>query len=246
MREVILDIETAPNLGYTWGKYQQDVLRFERESYIMAFAYKEPGKRAVSRILPDYKSYRRSPYDDTAICTELWDVLNNVDFAIGHNVDRFDIRRIRARCVTDGLSPIRPFKIIDTLKIARKYFNFQSNKLGDLADTLKIGMKVRTGGFDLWWDCMHGDMKQWEHMRKYCVHDIVLNEKIYDRLGPWHVTHPNTRHNDHACPKCGGHTQAHGWEIRKCRRVRRYQCRMPQCAKWSYGESEAVEGVQLG
>lgn len=35
MQKILLfDIETSPNLSYTWEKYQQDVIAFEKEREI--------------------------------------------------------------------------------------------------------------------------------------------------------------------------------------------------------------------
>ena len=34
------DIETAPNLAYVWGQYDQNVIQQFREWYMMCFSYK--------------------------------------------------------------------------------------------------------------------------------------------------------------------------------------------------------------
>ena len=44
------------------------------------------------------------------------------------------------------MPPPSPYKTIDTLKIARKYFGFNSSKLDDLGRVLGAGEKVRHGG----------------------------------------------------------------------------------------------------
>ena len=57
------DIETAPNLAYVWGQYQQDVIEHEREWYIMCVSYRwEHQKRTKVCSLIDFpKEYEKDP-----------------------------------------------------------------------------------------------------------------------------------------------------------------------------------------
>ena len=43
----VVDIETFPNRAYVWGKYEQDVIAFEREGFLASFAYKTLGEKKV-------------------------------------------------------------------------------------------------------------------------------------------------------------------------------------------------------
>ena len=40
LKVLIFDIETAPSLGWVWGKYDQDVISFEKHWYMLSFAAK--------------------------------------------------------------------------------------------------------------------------------------------------------------------------------------------------------------
>ena len=44
---LFFDIETAPNLAYVWGKYEQDVIAFKSEWHLLSFAYKWLGNPEV-------------------------------------------------------------------------------------------------------------------------------------------------------------------------------------------------------
>ena len=91
------------------------------------------------------------------------------------------------------------------MKVARKHFFFNSNKLTYLCEILGIGKKIKTGGIDLWTSCMNGDMKAWAKMKKYNKHDVVITEKLYLLLRPWVTNHPNRALMDgkeRACPTC--------------------------------------------
>src|SRR5690349_16138939 len=55
MKVYLVDIETTPNLGYTWGKWEQSVIEFRKEWELLSFAYKELDKGTVRCLArPDY------------------------------------------------------------------------------------------------------------------------------------------------------------------------------------------------
>lgn len=236
MKTLIFDIETAPNLAYVWGKYEQNVLQFEREFYMLAVAWKWLGqKRSYVRVLPDYKTYKKDKFDDRELAQELWDLFDEADVVVAHNGDRFDIRKAQGRFVYHKMDPPAPFQSIDTLKVARKYFNFNSNKLDDLGKLLGLGRKVSHGGWDLWAGCLADDKKAWNLMRKYNKQDILLLEDVYLTLRPWMTNHPN--HNvfvgeDELCPICGEDSlQRRGTMKTRVTVYRRYHCQ--SCGGWS-------------
>ena len=113
---LLLDIENSPNLAYVWGKYQQDVVQFEREWFILSYAYKWLNDTKVqAKALPDYKKvFKKDSTNDEELLKDLWKILNEADIIIAHNGDEFDIKKINARFVFHGLTPPAPYKTIDT------------------------------------------------------------------------------------------------------------------------------------
>lgn len=206
-RILLYDIETAPNLAYVWGKYEQDVIAYESEWYMMTFSYKWLGeKRVIARGLPDYPLYKKQPENDKALVSELHKLFSDADVVIAHNGDAFDQKKSQARMIYHGLTPPAPYKQIDTKKVARKYFNFNSNKLDDLGKLLGCGQKLDTGGFELWLGCMNGNISAWNKMKRYNKQDVVLLEEVYLKMRPWIVNHPSMAlmlDRPEVCPKCG-------------------------------------------
>ena len=84
-------------------------------------------------------------------------------------------------------------RTIDTLRIARSNFRFNSNKLDDLAQLLGVGRKLKHPGFPMWEGCMAGDKASWKLMEKYNAHDIFLLEGVYNKLKSWHERPPLKR-----------------------------------------------------
>lgn len=248
-RIALLDIETAPSLGYVWAKYQTDVLDFHTPWYVLCFAYKWLGeKKTHVRALPDYPKYNKDRECDRSLMQDLRDeVLDKATHVIAHNGDRFDLRKANARFVLHGFDPPSPFKSIDTLKIARKHFKFDSNRLDDLGQYLDLGRKLPHIGFRLWHGCMAGDANAWRLMKRYNVQDVQLLERVYYRLRPWASSHPNLSYltRADACPTCqSSRIKQSGWAYVASGRKQRSTCldcgfrfvsgkleRLPICAK---------------
>lgn len=250
---LLLDIETAPSLGYTWGKYDQNVIEFERDWYILSFGYKWLGDTSVTvSALPDYTGYKKSPENDGRLIADLHKLLDTADIVVAHNGDSFDIKKINARFLVHGFSPPSTYKTVDTLKVARKYFKFDSNKLNDLAKALGVGRKVPHTGFALWKGCMSGDPEAWKVMKEYNAQDVYLLEDIYLRLRPWAVNHPDVSlfgdtvlRDSPMCPSCGSsHVQSRGVVVARTRRYRRLNCQ--SCGSWFQGELEKVASATGG
>lgn len=245
-RIAFIDIETSPNLGWTWGKYEQNVIEFQQEWFLLSFSVKWAGEsKPKTYALPDFPGYVKDKTNDRELAMKLAEVLDEADLVVAHNGDRFDIKKINTRLLIHNIHPPSPYKTLDTLKLAKKYFGFNSNKLNDICHLLGFGRKLQTGGFDLWLKCYEGDVKAWAKMKKYNAHDVVLLEKVYNKFRAWHSTHPNItlkqQNTKYLCPACGSpKTQQRGWYYISKYRVKRHQC--TSCGKWSKGEREKIPG----
>jgi DNA polymerase elongation subunit (family B) len=195
-------------------------------------------KKTHTCSLPDFKTYKKDKENDKELVKKLHDLMSKADVICAHNGDNFDIKKSNARFIYHGLTPPPPHKTVDTLKVARKHFSFNSNRLNDLCTYLGIGQKVETGGFKLWKGCMNGDMKSWKKMCAYNKQDVVILEKLYLKLLPWIENHPNMNlynNTDKKCPNCGSSSlQKHGIAFKRSMKYVRYQCN--QCGAWSKGK----------
>ena len=229
---MFLDIETFPNIGYIWGKWEQSVIRYTQQSCIATFVAKWLGdKKIISKSLPDYPGYVAGSYDDKAIVADLWKLFDEADVIIAHNGNQFDVKVVVGRFLIHNLQPTSPFKTVDTKLVVKEVARFNSNSLDDLCSLLGLGKKLKTD-FDLWEGCIKGDMTQWNKMVKYNRMDVLLLEKLYLRLLPFAKTHPNlTFWTRGKCPKCGGHNiQYRGMARCITRQYRRFVC--TDCGSW--------------
>lgn len=229
---LLFDLETAPNLGWVWGKYEQDVIAYEKESYLLCFAAKWLGGKTFAHALPDYARYSQDPENDRKLVEDLWKLFDEADIIIAHNGDQFDIKKANARFLYHKLPPPSPYKTLDTKKIAKSVAMFNSNKLDDLGEHLGEGRKIKTD-FSLWKGCMNGDPNSWKKMIRYNKQDVILLEKIYLRLRPFTKNHPNIGAYVGAmvCPRCGStHLQSRGYSVSLHGRFNRFQCQT--CGGW--------------
>jgi len=230
------DIETAPNLSYVWGHFEQNVIDHEREWYMLCVSYRWEGekKTEVCSLIDFPEAYAKDPENDYHVVKKLWDLIDEADIVVAHNGDRFDMRKANARFVWHNLGPTSPVKQIDTLKVARRYFMFNSNKLDHLGQHLGLGRKVDTGGFETWAGCMRGDKKSWKTMIKYAKQDVDLLREVYLKLRPWMVNHPNLNVYDGGCdcPTCGSsNLQKRGFKYTQVATYQQYYCN--DCGAWS-------------
>lgn len=233
---LLFDIETSPNIGFTWGKWEQNVIEFVEDWHMLSFAYKWLDEKTTHVVsLPDFKLYSKDKSNDKELVKELWKLFDEADAIIAHNGTKFDIKKSNTRFIQHGLTPPSPYKVIDTLTIAKKYFKFDSNKLDDLGKYLGVGRKIDTGGFELWKGCMSGDMLSWRRMCLYNKQDVILLEKIYLKMRNWITNHPNLSVLDGrngTCNSCGSaKLQKRGFGIRGGgTKVQRMNCQ--SCGAW--------------
>lgn len=203
---LFFDIETAPVRGWVWRAYEDNLLKTDKDWYMLSFAYRWANDDQVYvKALSDYPRFKKEKEDDIDLCRDLWKLFDEADILVGHNGDAFDIKKANARFIIHRMEPPSTYKSIDTLKIARRYFKFTSNKLNELANYLGIGSKLPHTGMHLWFGCMTGDAASWKLMKEYNIHDVKLLVEVYNRLASWHATHPDLSLYSGAmavCPKC--------------------------------------------
>jgi ribosomal protein S27AE len=239
-RILVLDIESSPIEAYVWGLWEQNISLdyIKTEWTILSYAakwlgdskimYADTGGRGTNKVR-----------DDKPLMGAIWALLNEADIVVAQNGKKFDARKINARLIMHNILPPAPYKVVDTLLGARKYFAFTSQKLAwtskYLTDSPKSEHK-KFPGFELWTECLADNPAAWAEMQKYNKRDVVSTEKVYLRLLPWLNTHPNVSAGAKRCPNCGvgkvtpigRHTQPSGISYE------RLWC--GSCGHWSRGK----------
>lgn len=203
-KRLFFDIETSPNIGLFWEagyKKNIDYSNILKERAIICICYKWEDSKEVYGLTWDKKQC------DKKLLQEFIEVANQATELVGHNGDRFDLAWIRTRCLFHGIEMFPKYTTIDTLKVARSKFKFNSNRLNYIASYLGIGQKIKTE-FDLWKNILiNSDKVAMEKMVKYCKNDVVLLEKVFKQLNN-HIeakSHYGVLFGQYrgTCPECG-------------------------------------------
>jgi hypothetical protein len=237
MKELVLDIETSPNIGDIWGLFNQNVsLSQLRESTRMiCFAAKWRGEDEVMF----WSEFHHGPEEMVAAAYSL---LDEADVAVHFNGTSFDIKHMKREILLGIGVPPSPFQEVDLLRVVKSNFRFASNKLDHVASQLGLGHKQSHEGHSLWVKCMAGDTQAWSNMRAYNKQDVILTEQLYDKLAPWISSPPNRNLYDATegnCPACGSEAlQRRGFTYTAVSKFQRFRCM--DCGSWSKsGKSEA-------
>ena len=190
-RILFLDLESTPSIVVTFGRFKQNISQdavLQEGGWLLSYAYKWLGE-------PDVKGNVLNPseaisIDDSGLCLELWELIEQADILVYHNGLNFDLPLLKTRMILNGLPPLRKVKSIDTLQMVKE-FKFNSNKLDSLCRQLDIGQKMQHYGISLWVDCMQGKQESLEHMLAYNKIDIELLEELYLAIRPYSTRHPN-------------------------------------------------------
>jgi DNA-directed RNA polymerase subunit RPC12/RpoP len=229
MKILLLDIETAPNLAYVWGLWEQNVglSQLVKTDYILCWS---------AKWLGEDKMHYASRQDDSAkqMLKPLHKLIDEADAVVHYNGKKFDMPWINREFLVYGMPPPSPYKQIDLLDTVRAKFRFPSRKLDYVSKALGLGEKAATGGFELWLGCIKNDKKSWATMQKYNIQDVILLEKLYMKLRPWikgHANHSMFNPTEKVCPHCGGkHHQKRGFAFTLASKYQRYQCM--DCKTW--------------
>lgn len=227
MKLLLLDIETAPNLATVWGLYDQNIAlnQLLKPGYTLCWAAKWHGDPDVM-----FGSILSGP---SGMIRRIHKLMGQADAICHYNGNKFDIPTLNKEFLLRKLPPPKPSKQIDLLRVARKRFRLASNKLDFVASTLGLGNKHQHKGHELWLECMAKKKDAWETMEAYNKQDVILLEKVYDRLLPWIDGHLNRSvfGDTFCCPKCASQRyQKRGTAITTGGRYTRFQCL--SCGGW--------------
>jgi Aeromonas phage DNA polymerase exonuclease subunit len=230
---LLIDIETAPLLVHCWGLFDQNIglNQVKSDWHLLSYSAKWLSDSPKKIIYEDQRNVSKIE-DDSKLLNSVWKLLDEADVVVSQNGRRFDVKKLNARFVLSGMSPPSSFKQIDTLEIAKKYFSFTSNKLEYMSDKLCIKYKKQTkrkfAGFDLWKECLAGNLAAWKEMEKYNKYDVLALEELYEVLIPWDSSVNFNLYNDsneNKC-KCGSSDfTKRGFFYTGVAKYQRYQCK---------------------
>lgn len=206
------DLETSLMRVGTFTLYPESIAHQNiiDDWYIISAAWKKLHSGRIHAVsgLDNPARFKKDVRDDYHIVKTLRDMLEDVDIIIGHNQNKFDIKKYQARLIYHGLKPLpKLIHSVDTLKEVKRIAAFTSNRLDYLTKHLCGQGKMETGS-GLWLRAMLGDRKAIEKMVRYNKVDVKRLEELYLRLLPYMKSHPHVgamsgENKKTTCPHCG-------------------------------------------
>lgn len=201
-KRLFFDIEVSPNIVASWSIGYKINLSYDnilRERAIICICYKWEGEDTVH-------SLQWNNGDDKQMLEKFVKIAESADQIVGHNGDSFDLKWIRTRCIFHGIRIMPDFKTIDTLKLSKSGFRFNSNRLDYIGKFLGIGGKLETT-YDLWKKITLDNCSKSLHtMVEYCKVDVIRLEQVFEKLNPYvkHKVHYGVANGGRKidCPEC--------------------------------------------
>jgi hypothetical protein len=244
---LLLDIETAPLEALVWGPRDQYVNldQIDADWSVLCWAAKWLGDKKVHYA--DVRN-QRNKRDDKKILKGIWKLIDEADILVTQNGKSFDIKKLNARFIMNDFEPPRYGAHIDTLRLAKKYFGFTSNKLEYMTEKLNTKYKKlshgKFPGIKLWRECLKDNKAAWREMEKYNKHDVLALEELYSKLIIWdgnssvNFTNYTDDGSERVC-SCGSRSfMKYGFHITKAGKKQKYRC--TKCGS-QYLDTKAVK-----
>lgn len=247
LKVLVFDIETAPIEAFVWDLhvYSQYIplIQMKKDWHILAWSAKWLGDPPSKLIYRDQRKAKNIA-DDKELLKGMWHLLNEAEIVLTKNGEKFDVKKLNARFILNGMLPPKPYKHIDTEKIARRVASFTSNSLDYLTDKLCVRYKKLTHkkfpGFVLWRECLARNNAAWEEMRKYNNHDVLSTEELYLKIRAWAPENVPKVYQvtDKAgqCSTCGFIGPMRKGKPRLVKKGVYQQHLCPSCGSWQKGE----------
>lgn len=234
---LVFDIETSHNLQYAfdvWNGVPVNNIKEERNILTASWLWLDNPKEVFGvSVTPTH------PRDDRRVLEALSKAISQADAVVAHYGDKFDMPYVRARLAINGMDPIPNVKQIDTCKLAKSLFKFNSNRLDYLGHVLGLGRKKKIPA-ETWIEIFEGDKptrtRAIETMLDYNKQDVGLLKDVFDvlvrfkpQLLAWLEALKDK--DEFTCNVCGSaELQRRGFAIKQRRKYQRYQCK--ECGSW--------------
>jgi len=250
-RILVIDLETAPMIGYFWGLFDQNIglEQVLSDWFILSFSAKWLGEKEIIYMDQREKRLGKNPLanaiklsNDKKLVKKIVELLNQADIVLGQNSKGFDTKRInsrikfhnsKAKTKSQKLEIPSSYKHIDTMLLNKKHFGDTSNKLEYMSKTYNKKYKKldhkEYPGFSMWKEVLAGDEKTWPVIEKYNKFDVLSTEEYYiENLRPWdNSINFNVYHDEEeTICTCGSKNfKLNGFFYSSVGKYQRYKCR---------------------
>lgn len=182
---LVFDIECTGMIIESYGLYNQnhnhkDIIEdWSLLSYAAWFTDEENIHYLDNRYGSDYR-------DDRQLVEGLYHLISQADWIIGHNSDKFDIKKFNTKAEKYNIPP-RPEAVqYDTIKMLKARYALPSYSLEYAARYFDLNEKKSSHGKfpgkSLFDECKKGNMEAWQELQEYNIQDVKVTWELFKRL----------------------------------------------------------------
>lgn len=227
-RILSLDIEWKPAKAYVWKMWDENITpdQLIDEGGLLCFSWNWLGEK-------EYWFMSEWDHGSFQMADMLHGLLDEADAVVTYNGDKYDLPKISGHLILNGFTPPPPPTSIDLIKTVKK-LGFVMNRLAYIGPLLHAGKKLKHEGFQLWRSVLEGDPRAQKRMERYCIQDVKVLVKLYNKIKPFIKNHPHLGDVKAECGACGSdHVQSRGYRRTKYFKIQRIQCQ--SCGSWQEG-----------
>ncbi len=179
-RRLFLDIETSPDVVYSWNighkvNIPYDNIIMERAVICVAWKWEHSGETHCIEW---------EHGNDKKVLQTISKVISECDEIIGHNLAEYDVKFLRGRALYHNINFPAKLNVTDTYKKCKELFRLNSNRLDYIGRYLMTGSKSHTE-FQMWKDIVENNQNyrsSLNKMKEYCKNDVNILQDIYHRI----------------------------------------------------------------
>jgi hypothetical protein len=147
----------------------------------------------------------------------------------------------------NNLPPCKPYRIIDTLQMAKKHYRFERNTLDWVAKSLGCSRKLEHNdfpGMTIWIEMLHGNEAAWRANEDYNKTDVIVTEEIYKKMRNFSKPHQSVtvqaQSSSKCCVTCGSKDIVEdGYFYTNLSKFQQYHCN--SCGSYSRGRKNLID-----
>jgi DNA polymerase elongation subunit (family B) len=200
-----------------------------------------------------YKGWKRDPWNDRDLVTDLVDYLADGDVQVTYYGKRFDAPFLSTRVLywrSRGRNIPLPSNIphIDLYDTARRKLKLHSNRLQVVSNLLGHGDKTPLE-LPVWLKAAGGHRPSIQYVVKHCEKDAIILANNYLDLRPLIPAHPHLGmlegHDRFSCQACGSeNVQKRGPYVTESTRRQRLSCN--DCGRWGSQPEKQEKRTTIG
>lgn len=188
-----IDLEVSKSRVFSYGlrvpSGYMNPEDLDKEYYVICWSASYVGQNKVWSDCVTPKDARK--WSDKNILGRLRELMDAADIIAGHNVENYDVKRANTRFLLNGIEPVASKKTLDSLKIARSKFAFESNRLGYISQKLGLRDKDDIRNKDWLKIVTTGDEATLKKVLRYNRGDVMNGKGVLEKLMSYSGKSPN-------------------------------------------------------